>query len=421
VKPKPIRDGVVASRLQLPQGPWATVCEALVARFPAIGADAWRDRIARRRVLDADGVPIDAATPYRAGAEVHYWREVVDEPRIEAAESVVHADEHLVVADKPHGLPVTPSGGSVRETLLARLVRRLGNPHLVPLHRIDRDTVGLVLFSANPTSRAAYHALFRERRIDKRYEALAPPLPALAFPHVRRSRLVRGEPFFRTREIEGAANAETHLDVVARDGANWRYALQPVTGRHHQLRVHLAALGAPIIGDRLYAACPATDDVPLQLVAKSLAFEDPLDGHARRYESGFALGNARGVPLSGLVSSLVCPYIVRVAKTGYTIESPEHSRTIAMAKIADAVVRSRVPADLKLRAERTLAKMGISVSDAFRLFLVQTTAQGRLPFDVKAPNARTRAAMRDAERGIGKRFASVDELLEELDADDAKD
>jgi len=91
-----------------------------------------------------------------------------------------------------------------------------------------------------------------------------------------------------------------------------------------------------------------------------------------------------------------------------------------MTKIADAVVRSRVPADLKLRAERTLAKMGISVSDAFRLFLVQTTAQGRLPFDVKVPNARTRAAMRDAERGIGKRFASVDELLEELDADDAK-
>lgn len=292
---------MVASRLQLPQGTWATVFDALVARFPAVGADAWRNRIARRRVLDADGVPIDAATPYRAGAEVHYWREVVDEPRIDAEESVVHADEHLVVADKPHGLPVTPSGPFVAETLLARLARRLGNPHLVPLHRIDRDTAGLVLFSANPASRARYHALFRERRIDKRYAALAPPLPALAFPHVRRSRLERGEPFFRTREADGTPNAETRIEVVARGPAYWRYALQPVTGRHHQLRVHLAALGAPIAGDRLYAARTGIDSVPatpLQLIAKSLAFEDPIDGRPRRFESSHALLECLMAPTS---------------------------------------------------------------------------------------------------------------------------
>lgn len=295
MKPKPVRDGTAASRFQLPPGPWATVLEALATRFPAVGAARWLDRIARGRVLDADGVPIDAATPFRVGAEIHYWREIADEPRIEAEEAILHADAHLVVADKPHGLPVTPSGRFVDETLLARLVRRLGNPDLVPLHRIDRDTAGLVLFSADPGSRTRYAALFLERRIDKRYEALAPPLPGIAFPHLRRSRLVRGEPFFRTREAEGTPNAETRIDVIARGDTYWRYALQPVTGRQHQLRVHLAALGAPILGDPLYPEVREATGVPLQLLAKSLSFEDPLDGRFRSFESRLALAQGHEV------------------------------------------------------------------------------------------------------------------------------
>ena len=145
---------MVASRLQLPPGPWTTVLDGLCARFPAVSRDAWIDRFARGRVQDAAGTPMAIDAPYRVGAEVRYFREVADEPAIPFAETVLHVDEHLVVADKPHFLPVTPAGGFVRETLLARLVQRLGNPHLVPLHRIDRDTAGLVLFSANPGTRS---------------------------------------------------------------------------------------------------------------------------------------------------------------------------------------------------------------------------------------------------------------------------
>lgn len=287
------RNGVAASRWQLPPGPWPTVLEGLCARFPSVDRERWLDRIARGLVCDADGQPIAADARYRVGSEITYYREVPVEAPIPFEETVLHADEHLVVADKPHFLPVTPAGGHVEQTLLARLVRRLGIPQLVPLHRIDRGTAGLVLFSANPDTRAAYQSLFPQRRIAKRYEALAPALTALAFPLVRRSHLMRGEPFFRMREGEGEANSETRIDVLARGDGVWRYALEPVTGRKHQLRVHMAALGAPILNDPLYPTCAQSlvDDFerPLKLLAKSLRFVDPVSGEERVFESGLSL------------------------------------------------------------------------------------------------------------------------------------
>lgn len=289
--------GIAASRLQLPPGPWRTVLEGLCARFPAIAREVWLERFARGRVLDAGGAALAADAPYRVGAEIRYFREVVDELAIPFEETVLHVDAHLVVADKPHFLPVTPAGAHVRETLLARLVQRLGNPDLVPLHRIDRDTAGLVLFSADPGSRDAYQSLFRLRRIHKYYEALAPALPGLSFPLVHASRLEQGEPFFRMREVDGAPNSETRIDVLERTDEAWRYALQPVTGRKHQLRVHMAAIGAPILNDRVYPrlASPGGEGVPvdftrpLKLLARTLVFDDPLTGIERRFESGLRL------------------------------------------------------------------------------------------------------------------------------------
>lgn len=285
--PRPVRDGIPASRLQLPPGPWTTLLQTLCAQFPGVDETTWRDRFARGRVLDAQGQALDVRAPYRCGAEVQYFREVADEPVIPFAESIVFADAHIVVANKPHFLPVAPTGAYVRETLLTRLLQRFDNPDLVPLHRIDRDTAGLVLFSADRRSRARYQALFRERRISKHYLALAPPLPHLAYPHVHRSRLQAGEPFFRMAEVPGEANSETLIAVVARDDRRWTYRLQPVTGRKHQLRVHMATLGAPILHDRFYPQLQeaAADDFsrPLALFAESLEFVDPLSGQARRF------------------------------------------------------------------------------------------------------------------------------------------
>ena len=286
-------NGLAASTLQLPPGPWPTVLDCLCERFPAVARSQWLERMARGRVVDGDGRWLMAETPYLVGLEIHYYREVSDELPIPFHEIVLHSDADLLVADKPHFLPVMPAGAHVHETLLGRLIRRTGNDALVPLHRIDRDTAGLVLFSTNPHSRARYQALFRERRIDKSYEAIAPALPGVKFPCVRSSRMVAGDPFFRMQEIEGLANSETCIHVVARGDGVWRYALTPLTGRKHQLRVHMAALGAPIAGDRMYPSLShrAAGDysAPLQLLAKGLSFIDPLSGVERRFSSNLLL------------------------------------------------------------------------------------------------------------------------------------
>lgn len=277
------------SRLQLPPGDWNSLLDGLCARFPRIDRLQWESRFARGRIQDAQGRALAPDMPWQVGLEIRYFREVADEPVIPFEENILHHDAHLLVADKPHFLPTAPAGAFVRQTLLARLVERTGNADLVPLHRLDRLTAGLVLFSTQPQTRDAYQRLFRERRIEKTYEALAPALPDLRFPLERHSRLQPGEPFFRMAEVPGEPNALTRVEVIDAHGPVWRYRLAPESGRKHQLRVHMAALGAPILGDELYPQLHVRPEgavePPLQLLAQVLAFDDPLTGQRRSFRS----------------------------------------------------------------------------------------------------------------------------------------
>lgn len=281
------------SRLQLPPGNWVSLLEGLCARFPRIDRLQWESRFARGRVQDAQGRALAPDMPWQVGLEIRYFREVADEPVIPFVETILHHDAHLLVADKPHFLPTAPAGAFVRETLLARLVERTGNADLVPLHRLDRLTAGLVLFSTRPETRDAYQRLFRERRIEKAYEALAPALPDLRFPLERHSRLQPGEPFFRMAEVPGEPNARTRIELIEAHGPVWRYRLVPESGRKHQLRVHMAALGAPILGDGFYPQLQdrpqGEGEPPLQLLAQALAFDDPLTGQRRSFRSARTL------------------------------------------------------------------------------------------------------------------------------------
>lgn len=281
------------STVHLPAGPWATVLDCLSAHFSAISRDTWLARINSGKVLDEHEQPISPEHPYKQGLRLYYFREVPNETPVPFQETVLYADEHLIVADKPHFLSVTPAGEYVEETLLARLSKRFDNPHLTPLHRIDRLTAGLVLLATQPHSRAAYQRLFAERQMHKTYEAIAPALPELEFPLLHKSRMVEGEPFFLMKEGVGTPNSETRIEVRERNGGLWRYGLYPVTGKKHQLRLHLAALGAGICNDPFYPVLDkeALDDYskPLKLLAQSLRFTDPLSGQEREFHSQLRL------------------------------------------------------------------------------------------------------------------------------------
>jgi tRNA pseudouridine32 synthase/23S rRNA pseudouridine746 synthase len=289
-----MKDGVSASCVALPAGPWPTVLDFLAERIPAVSRDDWAVRLQAGEVVDEHGQPLPADAPYKAQTRLYYWRSLPFEHPVPFEERVVFQDDYLVVADKPPFLPVTPKGRYLQETLLVRLKRKLGIATLVPMHRIDRETSGLVAFTIQPHTRDAYQSLFRDKAVRKTYEAIAPLNTALQLPMLYRSRLEESAHFMAMHEVNGAPNAETHIDLIeAKDG--WgRYRLQPVTGQKHQLRAQLCALGIPILNDQIYPdlqPSPPLDEAPdfsqpLQLLAQSLSFADPVTGQPRSFHCG---------------------------------------------------------------------------------------------------------------------------------------
>jgi tRNA pseudouridine32 synthase / 23S rRNA pseudouridine746 synthase len=292
--PLPMRDGVSASVVSVPHGA-AHLLDFLATRMPGITRSQWADRLAQGLVLHEDG---QTALPHQRcppGHRLYYYRHLADEPVLPFQAQILFEDAHLLVADKPHFMPVTPTGRYVQQSLLVQLKRLTGCAELVPLHRIDRETAGLVLLGKRLPDRDAYHALFRDKDIRKTYHAVAAAPRGLALPAVYASRLVPGEPFFRTQEVAGPANSETRIRLLKTQGGRALYQLEPVTGKRHQLRVHMNALGMPIEGDLFYPTVLRAPDAPedfshpLQLLAQSVRFTDPHTGQARVFESQLQL------------------------------------------------------------------------------------------------------------------------------------
>lgn len=291
----PMRDGVKPSCVVLPLQGDGSCLDYLVARLSTVARSAWLERIQRGEVVDERGRHVQVDTPLLRGLRIYYYREVEAEPEVPFDAQVLYQDAHIVVADKPHFLPVMPGGQYLQNTLLIRLKNQLGLPDLSPVHRIDRDTAGLVLFSIQKSERGAYQALFRERSVHKSYEAIAPWNPAIAFPREHASRMQESDSFIRMHEVQGIPNSFTRMQVLEHNARWARYQLEPVSGKRHQLRVHMAALGLGLKGDGLY---PVVEDAadgdfsrPLLLLARSLAFQDPITGQAQQFATQRTLGD----------------------------------------------------------------------------------------------------------------------------------
>ncbi|HEY9439551.1 MAG TPA: pseudouridine synthase [Streptomyces sp.] len=292
------RAGVDPVRVRLPEdraGRWPTVRDHLLDRFGgAIGARRVDAMLGEGLFVGADGRAVRADEPYAAGRLLWFHREFAPEEPVPFPVGVVFRDEHLVVADKPHFLATTPRGRHITETAVARLRRELGLPALQPAHRLDRLTAGLVLFVVRPEERGAYQTLFRDRLVRKEYEAVAPYDPAVALPRTVRSRIVKERGVVAAREEPGEPNSASRIELLEHRTGLGRYRLVPATGRTHQLRVHMNALGLPLLHDPLYPvvapdAPPGDWSRPLQLLARVLEFTDPVTGGQRRFESGLRL------------------------------------------------------------------------------------------------------------------------------------
>jgi tRNA pseudouridine32 synthase/23S rRNA pseudouridine746 synthase len=270
--------------------PYPSILTFLCRRFPAISPEIWEKRIADGKVLDETSQRITLDTEYTPLNRIFYFREVCIEPVIPFAEKILYIDDEILVACKPHFLPVTPGGRYVDECLLNRLRSSTGIEDLAPLHRIDRETAGLVLFSVNKKSRGHYGTLFMNGRVEKTYQALSACLPTQETASWEvENRIERGEPWFRMKSVPGRVNARSAIKLVEVRGEQARFTLQPLTGKTHQLRIHLSGLGFGILNDRYYPGLQEESednfDTPLQLVAQTLRFKDPLRGLIREFTS----------------------------------------------------------------------------------------------------------------------------------------
>jgi tRNA pseudouridine32 synthase/23S rRNA pseudouridine746 synthase len=295
---------IPASRLYLPkfECPPETILRYVIARFPHISPSTWRERFARGLITVGDGTTLREDSPYCHGITVFYRKEVPSEPAPLEEELVVYQDEEILVTDKPHGMLVTPAGQDVERSLLVRLQRRTGLTSLAPMHRLDRDTAGILLFTIDPTLRRHYHRLFAKKMVEREYLAVTRLVnPPNQTQWRVENRMEPGDPWYCQRIVTGRPNTFTQVELLdCREGFGL-FRLRPESGRKHQLRVHMASLGFPIVGDSLYPYVLAKQDgdPPLQLLASRLKFVDPLSGTARSFTT------TRGLECTKICSPLL--------------------------------------------------------------------------------------------------------------------
>lgn len=287
--PLPIRDGLGPDRIRMPAGlDVKTVAEFFAVEYPD-EATRWHEMIERGEIVDEHARVVDAQTRYAPTRFLYFYRDPAPEIPVPFELEVLHHDDELLVVDKPHFLATIPRGAHITETAVVRLRKEFDLPELTPAHRLDRMTAGVLVFVIQRRHRRAYQELFVDRQVAKEYRAVARHDPSLTFPRTVRSRIVKEHGVMTATEEPGEPNSETRIDLLDTRSGRGLYHLEPLTGRTHQLRLHMCSLGIPIEGDNYYPefsrSIPGDFSTPLQLLASAVEFTDPLSGRVRRFES----------------------------------------------------------------------------------------------------------------------------------------
>lgn len=297
--PLPVKNGVAPSRVWLAPGSWEHIGQFLLERFPHVAKEDLLMRLERGDIVTSTGQAVRYQTPYQPQQWLWYYRHVDNEVSVPFDMPVLFANERIVVVDKPHFLASTPGGQYLQHTALTRVRQLFSDASITPIHRLDRETAGVLVFCRQAQFRGAYQRLFQEQRVEKTYEAIAATCSAYRFPLHYQSNIQPTKGQFLVQQQPGLPNSDTFIRILAhwhdiRHGAVSWYQLQPTTGRKHQLRVHLEALGVPIINDSYYPAGQkplAADNfsTPLQLLARRLAFTDPITQDYMQFSSRLQL------------------------------------------------------------------------------------------------------------------------------------
>ncbi|ENW03487.1 pseudouridine synthase [Acinetobacter beijerinckii] len=287
----PLINGVSASKVFLPNDVSAvTIFDYLCQHFPHIQVNEWQQRFTDELIYSAQGEKLKLNSVYTPNTHIYYYRFLAHEIHVPFKHQILFENDDLLVVDKPHFLTMSPTGQYVQETLLVRLKKQTGYDDLTPIHRLDRETAGVVLFCKKVSSRNAYQQLFAERKVQKTYHAIAEYRSEIHFPLTLELHLEKGHPFY-TMQInpEKKSNTETIISIIEHNENYAKYQLQPKTGKQHQLRVHLNFLGIPILNDAFYPKVKhkADDDFsqPLQLLAKQIQFIDPFTNQEMNFSS----------------------------------------------------------------------------------------------------------------------------------------
>ena len=291
----PMLNGVSASQVFLDanKSTASTVFEYLCQQFPHISAEEWRQRFQDGLVFAENGQVLTIESAFVANHHVFYYRFLAHETPVPFEHQILFENDHFIVVDKPHFLTMSPTGQYVQETLLVRLKKQTQIEHLTPIHRLDRETAGVVLISKCVESRGVYQQMFATRQVQKTYHAIAGYRADLKFPMTTHFRMEKGQPFYTMQVIAGEPNSETHIELLEQQGEWAKYELKPHTGKQHQLRVHLNQLGIAIQNDPFYPVVQhkAEDDFsqPLQLLAKHIQFIDPVTQQTFQFSSAHEL------------------------------------------------------------------------------------------------------------------------------------